>query len=462
MMPATRTMCGLLIVFMTVSAGAESTIISETNFSSVVGAGARALGMGGAFIAIADDATAASWNPAGLAQLERFSLSVVNRMDRTRMMIPARGDSDSRFFMGTELTQSDSLGLDFASMTLPFRLGKLKIVPQVSYQRAIRFDLSSRQNGIPAVIPEKDPESGERFFFQGNFYDEARYSGGFDMVTASLGTRIFPWLNLGFSLNYWMNGYEGEQMKGSDGAFYSINNPDIRNNAKHEVFESRTFDIEGINFNVGVLIEIGNNLKLGAVYKTPFTADIDYKNKTHVVDFREDGDNQNVHESVGRSKLKWPRSFGLGISFRPSDPLTISMDYTNTEWSKGRLLNYRFDGKIRDVFFPTLMEPEGEERLNPQMDAEQIRLGVEYVVFASKVLIPIRAGFFTDSQYFSDVSGRTVTMTGYTAGLGLKLKKLSFDVAAIFQSGSYLATPISYGLNQNSELRVYFSVFFSL
>lgn len=35
------------------------------------GVGARALGMGGAFYAIADDATAAYWNPAGLSQLQR-------------------------------------------------------------------------------------------------------------------------------------------------------------------------------------------------------------------------------------------------------------------------------------------------------------------------------------------------------------------------------------------------------
>ncbi len=35
------------------------------------GVGARALGMGGAFYAISDDASAAFWNPAGLAQLQR-------------------------------------------------------------------------------------------------------------------------------------------------------------------------------------------------------------------------------------------------------------------------------------------------------------------------------------------------------------------------------------------------------
>ncbi len=37
----------------------------------VVGAGARAYGMGGAFLSRADDATAASWNPAGLSYLRR-------------------------------------------------------------------------------------------------------------------------------------------------------------------------------------------------------------------------------------------------------------------------------------------------------------------------------------------------------------------------------------------------------
>ena len=33
--------------------------------------------MGGAFIAVADDATAASWNPAGLIQLEKPEMSLV-------------------------------------------------------------------------------------------------------------------------------------------------------------------------------------------------------------------------------------------------------------------------------------------------------------------------------------------------------------------------------------------------
>jgi len=37
------------------------------------GVGARALAMGGAFVAVANDATAACWNPAGLAMSERHA-----------------------------------------------------------------------------------------------------------------------------------------------------------------------------------------------------------------------------------------------------------------------------------------------------------------------------------------------------------------------------------------------------
>ncbi len=54
-----------------VLAGQESRYAADP---LLLGAGARALGMGSAFVAVSDDATALYWNPAGLAQLKRTEI----------------------------------------------------------------------------------------------------------------------------------------------------------------------------------------------------------------------------------------------------------------------------------------------------------------------------------------------------------------------------------------------------
>ncbi len=48
------------------------------------GAGNRALGLGGAYVAVADDASAAVWNPAGLGFVQRRELQVTKRLKTTR------------------------------------------------------------------------------------------------------------------------------------------------------------------------------------------------------------------------------------------------------------------------------------------------------------------------------------------------------------------------------------------
>ena len=53
-----------------------------TNFSNevlAIGVGARALGMGGAFAALADDSTAVYWNPAGLPQVKNVEIAVIQQ-----------------------------------------------------------------------------------------------------------------------------------------------------------------------------------------------------------------------------------------------------------------------------------------------------------------------------------------------------------------------------------------------
>ena len=54
---------------------------AEGDYSSEIlniGVGARALGMGGAFVGAASDATAAYWNPAGLSMIDDVEIATIH------------------------------------------------------------------------------------------------------------------------------------------------------------------------------------------------------------------------------------------------------------------------------------------------------------------------------------------------------------------------------------------------
>jgi long-subunit fatty acid transport protein len=80
----------------------------------VINPGARSLGLGGAFVAVADDATAAYANPSGLVQLVRPEIS-----------LELRGWSDHR-----DGTQTNVSGVGFASFVMPIKRWSLAIYGQ--------------------------------------------------------------------------------------------------------------------------------------------------------------------------------------------------------------------------------------------------------------------------------------------------------------------------------------------
>ena len=67
----------MLYAFFVISASCVNADSYSCEFLSI-GAGARALGLGGAFVAVADDSTASYWNPAGLYQLEGGELMLMH------------------------------------------------------------------------------------------------------------------------------------------------------------------------------------------------------------------------------------------------------------------------------------------------------------------------------------------------------------------------------------------------
>jgi len=387
-----------------------------------LGSGARAYGMGGAFLARADDATAASWNPAGLSYLRAPEVSlvgVVNSFDTDR---------------GVDYDRFDGRAIDFAAFTWPVGLGEASGAVQVSYQRAISFD---GERSLQVTSPETKWTEG------------IRSDGGFDVVAFGTGLRLSRHVRAGFTVNRWLGGYDQVLTR----RYVTPNRRPVRE-----------FDLDfrprGWSFNLGVIVSPVESLNLAFVYKTPFTADTRLDKARRDYWFEDETTLEDVTRNAYVSdavRLEFPSSLGFGVSWRPLDTLTLSADFTRTSWSEARIQNY-FDLEKTEIGtetvppppniypnfqYPTLRvvpdpaDPDDPARLLGQQDAEQIRVGVEWILIRGRFKIPLRAGYFTDRQITPNPTGDIPRFNGFTVGTGLILGPMLLDVAYVHESGEY-------------------------
>ena len=374
----------------------------------MVGSGARALGMAGAFVARADDATAASWNPAGLSYLRLPEISLAGSLDHF--------DVETRSPDRNPVDDSDDYrrggAFDFVALTWPLELGSVGGALQFSFQRVISF------NGDQDIVRNLTPIRIES-------------EGGFDVLAFGTGLQLSRKLRVGATLNRWFNGYVQRLAR-------------LEGNAPEETFTD--FDFSGWNVNAGVIVTPIENLNLGVVAKTPFTGRVrQIIERTNLAD--PDGPPENRFDSASPGypdiEIDFPGAVGAGASWRPSNPWTLSVDYTRTFWSKGRIRNFfRLPGIGPPIvpgrtFFDLLPYPKLNEL--QQKDTEQIRLGGEYVALRGDgYAVPLRAGWFNDRQYFRQEDGTAPRFNGLAVGAGLVLGSMLFDVAYTYEFGDYL------------------------
>ena len=379
------------------------TLISEQsrNAFTVEGAGARALGLGGAFIAVADDATAVSFNPAGLAQLLNPEVSFVTRGLQRNVAYQDFETTGRRRMLAVSDAFAGRTRFDplFASATAPIRVAGRNLVIQASIQRA--FAISdhddrtlhetpiSAGSGVPARLDQSINQSGQ-----------------IDLYSFAVAYEVSQRLLLGVGYNQWRGRWE-------------VNSASRRLSSLRETTVNfhQSNALDGSNFNLG-LIWRWPTWSLGVVRRTGFHGDY-----TFSTDLASNLPGLGAATPPTQTGLHWPSTTGLGLAYRPREHWLVTADLTHTLWSTARYMSSS----------PTLngLSFFDFDRGTRTPNATTAHLGAEYLwITQGNSVIPLRAGLSREPQPLADgITGEQRVLYYVSLGSGFKRGNTGLDVA---------------------------------
>jgi long-chain fatty acid transport protein len=363
------------------------------------GNGARAAGMGYAFVGVADDATAISWNAAGLSQLYTMEASAIGRLS-------LGGQSTDFKTLTYDIERNSSFQLNFASIVVPFSAGDYNIVGGVAYRNIYDFTQVNENN---ATYEDGSTDNWTN--------DE---NGGIYAITPALAVQLSDIISLGVAVNILMGDYSYD---------YKTSWGDM---------EETTVDYSGLNVDLSTLIKPTPQISIGANFSLPHTVTFDTKSKgiTDGINF----------DTKWVTERKVPLFFSIGVAIKATDNFTIAADYRNRPWSKSEVEKYTQDG----------VEWENPNQyFNEYPNANSIHLGLEYLLEAGKNFVPLRVGYYTlptTSKAFSGFDnegdpiydGSQILYSGVTAGLGIVMNTVIIDASYEYVFGSYVGWQETY------------------
>ncbi len=384
--------------------------------------GARSMGFGGAFAALADDATAAFANPAGLVQLVSPEISVEGRywsystpyVSGGRIWGPPAGIGlDSTAGLRTNSSDQDLKGLSFLSFVYPEGRWSFAFYRHLVSNYEFEGTLDGLYSG-----PWPETGSVRREFAYQKMVDIQIVS-----YAVAVAYEVTETLSLGLAINY----IEGD-IDLTTGVYGRIQN-DV---PAHEFYAPIPVVPENRFYTSSLLIADQDwALNLGVHWRPTegwrFGAFFREGPKFHTVAELQAGptyvtpgmSGQVIESDTG--DVQFPNVYGLGASYRTgNDRVTISF-----EWDR--------------VTYSSIFSPDDELRID---DADELHLGGEYAFLTLAPVVSIRAGVWLDPDHQISYSGdnyvadavlnRGEDSMHYAAGLGLAFNRFQLDLAADF------------------------------
>lgn len=417
---------GMLVVLAGLMVVAIASRVSAQISFNFAGQGARALAMGGAFIGIADDATAISWNPAGLGQLDRPELSGVGKFTASKLSWDPTTVTQYGYTENFKSTSESHFVLNFGSGAMPIKMANRNLVFAVAYQQQLDFYTKQEYSDTFTYWSPTHFDT-----LTGTKVDKT--TGAVYTISPGFGFQVTPRVLVGAACNIW-TGSPTEKitrdLTSQNFAFYGT----------HKIYEWKDKSVfSGLNFTAGALVDV-KPVKLGAVVRTPLSLKLhDEVSERSAVTSRYwatapfNWDTTLRYPRDGSIKYKFPFMFGFGISVSPTQNFTLAADYDFRPLSSVTVVDS--SGKdFREYPYPadTLDWPS----------SNQIRLGVEYLLMYGGGIVPLRAGFYTDPltdrhvDFNSTTKSGQVTGIGFTFGTGFAVKHFQFDVAYGYNTAS--------------------------
>jgi hypothetical protein len=350
-----------------------------------LGGGARARGMGGAYMALSDDAHAGSWNPAGLVYNEGVLTSLTYSYSHTGLSLdhgPAGGS------VSNASGKLDLSNLTAASFISPLQVMGEEFIVSLFYNRI--QDVYSEGRLAADVDPQKVPPLSSHYLLNGNVA----------VAGASFGTVIRRRLTLGATLG----------IVTGDGTETQIIDLDSTRDATSwyqtiQWVNKSDLDYSGLNTTFGAMYK-ADRWSAGLVFTPGYTL-------TQSVNYRAQriGTHNNILEysremlapAGGTDReIAVGNSLALGGAYHAGDNLLFALDYQFRKFNSDDALatggksSYRFQNEPRDPNSSLVEFPVSWYNLH------QIRVGMEYRRETSWGVIPIRLGVRNEPMLIGD------------------------------------------------------------
>ncbi len=357
------------------------------------GVGARAIGMGGAFVAIADDYSATFWNPAGLGQ--------IRRMELTGSYNSLSYENNTSYYNSPFSDKTNFSNLNSIGFVFPVPTYRGSMVFAFGYNRIANYNSNF-------IIQGFNSSSDDSVFQSASQLDR----GGLRQWVAAGSVQLSKHLYLGGSFNIYAGDYD-----------YAW---DLNETDDLDLYEEDTWifqddintSISGVGMTFALLYNVNNRIKFGATIESPVT----FRGKEEWRAFeRVDYDDNTFYDSTSvgeyEYKIRQPLKVNFGVSLA-LPLLTVSGGLSFSDWSQ---LEYTD---------PTDLEVDNRDFAKNLQSTTQYRAGAELILPGTNTRV--RAGYLLDPTPYK-INAPYTDKEFYTAGIGFLIdRQFTLDIGAIF------------------------------